>query len=131
MATGFTELRRLLPMAIGSFTEREAEPPQRAIKDICRIKEIIEGARLAHRHKGPFLFGAFSIADAMFTPVISRFEIYRVPMSSHIKSYSETISDMGCVREWHDNAINDGLEIDAISKIVKSYPNEISAACKI
>lgn len=80
MHSGFAALRKECPMAL------EAEPEAVALsdetqKDVRRIVTLWNG--LLDRFGGPFLAGGWSIADAFFTPVASRFETYRVTLSDH------------------------------------------------
>ena len=79
MHSGFSALRTFLPM---DFTARFG-PPGRLLATVeCDIDRIQRsGPTAAARHgAGPFLFGEFSIADAMFAPVCSRFATYAVPL---------------------------------------------------
>jgi glutathione S-transferase len=64
----------------------------------------IEGA-WAHAHKtfgrgGPYLFGRFSAADAMFAPVVNRFHVYDVPVSQPARDYMETIMALRAWKAW-------------------------------
>lgn len=89
MHAGFAALRKECPMAL------EAEPRALALseateKDVRRIVALWN-AMLA-RFGGPFLAGDWSIADAFFTPVASRFETYGVPLSAY--------GDEGAARDY-------------------------------
>jgi glutathione S-transferase len=129
MATGFIEMRRLLPMSVGSRTAREARPPAAAGPDIDRVVAILDGC-LAQSGGSQFLFGAFTIPDAFFLPVLFRFETYRVPSTPRIRAYSSRMMALQPVIEWRRE--NPSCpEIKGISNIVKSYPQEIADACKI
>ncbi|NTA19853.1 glutathione S-transferase [Agrobacterium tumefaciens] len=129
MATGFTALRRLLPMSIGSQVTDFAALPNPAVTDVDRIRSIISECR-TNSH-GSFLFGDFSIADAFYAPVVMRFQTYKVPVPPIIADYMEAIKALPAVTEWCADAIADQTEIGAITDIVTSYPTEIAAACKI
>jgi glutathione S-transferase len=99
MHSGFANLRRHLPMDL----KRKPEPrayPEEVAADIARI-EAIWAECLAQRPKGgPFLFGAFSAADAMFAPVATRFRSYAVPVSAMSRDYCDAIFDHPPMREW-------------------------------
>ncbi len=74
MHSGFQGLRSLWPM---NFAREGMQHLTYGIDgDIARIGEIWEQCRRDFGQEGPFLFGAFSIADAMYAPVVSRFQTY-------------------------------------------------------
>src|SRR5690606_3741703 len=72
MHSGFRALRQEWPM---NFTARglNRPPSADAQRDIARIDQIWRDCRAEFGHGGPFLFGAFCAADAMFAPVASRY----------------------------------------------------------
>ncbi|MEZ5921856.1 MAG: glutathione S-transferase family protein [Parvularculaceae bacterium] len=77
MHSGFFSLRNEWPMKFA--TENLKSPPNADVSEnIERISEIWEMSRrdFGARAGGPFLFGAFSIADAFYAPVVSRFQTY-------------------------------------------------------
>lgn len=129
MATGFIEMRRLLPMSVGSTTAREASPPPAARTDIDRVIAILDGC-LENSGTGAFLFGSFTIADAFFLPVLFRFETYRVPSTPRIRAYTSRMMALPAVVEWRREDPN-CPEIKGISNIINSYPREVADACKI
>ena len=78
MHAGFMPLRQTCPMHLGA---RFATPPlTEALKaSIDRVEDIWSEAR--NRFPGgPFLYGAFSAADAMYVPVVTRFETFQIPV---------------------------------------------------
>ena len=86
MHSGFMALRRECPMNI--------RRPRRAIKvsedvraDVVRIDEAFADARTRFGAAGAFLFGDFSAADAMFAPVVNRFDTYDLPVSDTTRAY--------------------------------------------
>ena len=101
MHSGFTVLRRDLPM---NCTRRRTDfvPDDDAAKDIARIKAIWHDAR--SRQNGEFLFGDFSIADAMFAPVVLRFVSYGVKLEGIERAYMETMLTLPALRDWLDAA---------------------------
>jgi glutathione S-transferase len=129
MATGFIEMRRLLPMSIGSVISRCAEPPHAARKDISRVIEMLALA-LSRSGSEDFLFGSFTIADAYFLPVLFRFETYRVPLRSDVRGYFDRMMALPAVAEWRGGD-DDCPTIQGIANIVSSYPREVADACKI
>lgn len=82
MHSGFRELRLGLPM---DFTSNSLKPEinEQCAADIGRIVEVWRGCRARHGSGGPFLFGAFSVADALYAPVASRFSSYAVKLADY------------------------------------------------
>jgi glutathione S-transferase len=76
MHSGFSALRRACPMDIGA--RLAVEPDEEVTRDIRRIVEL--WSALLARSGGPFLLGRWSIADAFFTPVATRFESYGIDL---------------------------------------------------
>ena len=74
--------------------------PEDAARDIERIVQIWQSARAANHSQGKFLFGHFTIADAMFVPVATRFVTYQVKLSSIIEDYVNTIIEIPFMQEW-------------------------------
>ncbi len=60
---------------------------------------------------GPFLFGAFSIADAMYAPVVNRFLSYGVPCTGFAQKYVQTLRALPAHREWIDAAMVEELRV--------------------
>jgi glutathione S-transferase len=93
MHSGFPKLRNRMPMNVrnrypgkGRNAEVDAE--------IERIGEIWDAA------KGPFLFGGFCAADAMFAPVAFRFQTYEPSLSSASRAYMAALLALPAMREW-------------------------------
>jgi len=107
MHAGFTALRRDMPM--DCTHHRPGEGMNEAVgEDISRIISIWTEARGRYGETGggPYLLGAFSIADAMFAPVVSRLETYAPDLvalgdrDGQARAYMDTISSMPEMREW-------------------------------
>ncbi|HYE44168.1 MAG TPA: glutathione S-transferase, partial [Caulobacter sp.] len=79
MHSGFGALRRECPMDLGLRTQQALS--EDAVKDVRRIVEL--WLSLLDRSGGPFLLGAWSIADAFYTPVATRFESYGVALKNY------------------------------------------------
>jgi glutathione S-transferase len=77
--SGFSALRNALPM---NARKRVPMPAlgEDAIRDIERVKAIWHEGRERHAGQGDFLFGPFSIADAMYAPVVLRFVSYAIEL---------------------------------------------------
>lgn len=90
MHSGFLPLRREAPMNL----RREVRPlalSDDAKANVARIEQIWEEARAAFGGEGPFLFGAYSAADAFYAPVVNRFHIYGVPVSGETRAYMDVV----------------------------------------
>lgn len=104
MHSGFASLRQNLPMDIRARKPRQAISPETAA-DIRRIVDIWESARSRFAARGPFLFGAFSIADAMYAPVAWRFVSYAVDLPTASQSWVESMLALPAMREWQAGAL--------------------------
>lgn len=103
MHSGFASLREELAFDLTArLPGRSFSAP--AAADIARITACWETALAGRGNDGPFLFGAFSAADAMFAPVVSRFTTYDVPLGSVAAGYRETIWNLPAMREWRRKA---------------------------
>lgn len=103
MHSGFRDMRIAMPMNVRkTFPNfvRSAEVD----KDIARICDLWRAARTKFSKGGPFLFGAFSNADAMYAPVVTRFKTYGVPLDAVCQGYADAIMAHPAVREWYISA---------------------------
>ncbi len=97
MHSGYPDLREQLPM---DFARRLPLPPLREAtqRQIGRVQQAWQQA-LA-QSGGPFLFGPFCIADAMFGPVVSRFVTYGVEVPPVIRSYMDRVMALPAMTAW-------------------------------
>ena len=103
MHAGFVSLRRHLPMNIARPVKFRALDNGSAT-DVARIDAIWTECRSKYGAGGPFLFGSFGAADAMFAPVVWRFHTYAVEVSSTALSYMRTMMALSSWNEWRDAA---------------------------
>jgi glutathione S-transferase len=103
MHSGFAPLRRELPMDIASRLPLP-DLSDEAMADIARVQAIWRDARARFGGTGPFLFGAFTNADAMFAPVASRFQTYGVALDPVCEAYVKTIMSLPAIVEWSQAA---------------------------
>ena len=99
MHSGFSAIRNAMPYncrARGRHVPITAEVQ----KEIDRVLSLWRDCRAQHGKGGPWLFGRFSIADAMFIPVAGRFITYSVPLDAVAQSYADAALDHPAVREW-------------------------------
>lgn len=99
MHSGFVALRQNLGMDAGhdfpDFT-----PPAEALADIERIQSIWRDCRQRFGATGDFLFGRWSMADAMFAPVVFRFESYHVPQDEVCQAYMQAMLALPGMQQW-------------------------------
>jgi glutathione S-transferase len=116
MHSGFQALRTECPMNVRARDRRVPLTPELQ-SDVARIDEIWSGCRKDYGHAGNWLFGAFSIADAMFAPVVFRFQTYGVALSRASQTYlSHALQDPDLCA-WQDAASQEGhplLEVDRL-----------------
>src|SRR5437763_10190641 len=99
MHAGFAPLRRLLPMNMRRpILPRELTPQAQA--NVQRIELIWTDCRTRFGAGGPFLFGAFGAADAMYAPVVSRFHTYAVALGPAARAYMAAIMNLPAWKEW-------------------------------
>jgi len=107
MHSGFSALRSHCPMNIeaslptpGALAWRD-QPAVRT--DVQRI--VTMWTELLEQHKGPMLFGEFSIADAYFAPVCMRLKNYALPVPGHITDYVRRVCALPGVKAWVEDAL--------------------------
>ncbi len=83
-----------------------------ALADIARIQQMWTDCRKAHAHQGPFLFGAFSAADAMYAPVVHRFRTYAVAVTPPVQSYMDAMLAHPAIAQWTREALAETLLIE-------------------
>ena len=112
--SGFTGIRGACPMnidaylpEIGALALRDKEALRH---DLKRIDQIFTS--LLQKHKGPMLFGEFSIPDAYFSPVVMRIKTYALPVSPETQAYIDRLCAMPGVKAWIDGAVAEKDFID-------------------
>jgi glutathione S-transferase len=114
MHAGFLALRNACPMNL----RRPRKLPPRAPSDevranVSRIEAIWNECRKLHGKGGPFLFGKFSIADAMYTPVATRFDTYAIAVSGAGREYMDAVMGTKAFGEWKTDALKEQWVIAA------------------
>lgn len=88
MHSGFAALRQTWPMkAVGRNHDVALTPA--AASDVARVQEIWSECLAKYAGRGPWLFGEFSIADAMYAPVLLRFHHYGAQLSAAAERYAQ------------------------------------------
>ncbi len=103
MHSGFMALRAAMPMNIRA-TDRKVPTSPSLEADIARITDIWNQCRSAHDMSGPWLFGHFTIADAMYAPVATRLRTYGVAPDPVSKAYIDTLFADPAFKEWRAEA---------------------------
>ena len=113
MHAGFEALRQHLPMNVrSSFPGRDIAPEVQA--DINRVMAIWRDCRTRFGEgRGEFLFGDFTIADAMFAPVVTRFRTYRIDLEREADAYCTAVMALPAMQEWLAAAKNEPMIIEA------------------
>lgn len=106
--SGFYNLRSALPMNLKARHEK-FKVFSGARPDIERVKAI--WTECLETHGGPFLFGAPTVADAMYAPVCTRFRTYAVDLAPPLAVYCETIFAWEPMQEWTEGAVEEPDEI--------------------
>lgn len=99
MHSGFVELRRAMPMNVRRRFPKNPLSPAVA-QDIARILAIWRSGRDVNAAQGPFLFGHFSLADAMYAPVVFRFRNFGVETDPVCAAYMKTVLEAPAIRDW-------------------------------
>jgi glutathione S-transferase len=101
MHAGFLPLRRQLPMNIRRPVSKRSLDDA-AASDVSRIDAMWNTCRAKFTNTGPFLYGAFCAADAMYAPVVWRFHTYAVEVSATARAYMDAVMALPASREWRD-----------------------------
>lgn len=99
MHAGFQALRTAMPM---NCRRRKPTPAIAADtrRDIDRVFALWQDSRRRFGAAGAFLFGGFSIADAMYAPVALRFLSYGVELDAHARAYVDALLGLDALQEW-------------------------------
>jgi len=107
MHGGFRALRGAMPMNIRSRYPGKGMTPDVA-QDIERISALWTSAKSQFGGRGgPYLFGAFSAADAYFAPVATRFVTYGVKLTGKAADIQQALLEAPAVREWSAEAVKE------------------------
>lgn len=104
MHSGFQPLRQGCPMHLGARYQTP-EMTDGIKANIDRLEVIWAEARSRFGAGGPFLYGTFSAADAMYAPVVTRLDTYSIPVSTVTRAYMDRILSHPDVVAWRDAAL--------------------------
>ena len=99
MHAGFSALRQHMSMNCRKHLPGKGRTPE-VLKDIARITALWNDCRARFGKGGAFLFGKFSVADAMYAPVALRFVTYAVELDPVSAAYVQTITALPAIQEW-------------------------------
>ena len=100
MHAGFVPLRRQCPMNMWRPVKKLVLSTETAA-NVARIDAMWSDCRARFGGDGPFLFGRFSAADAMYAPVVSRFHTYGVEIGAVSAAYMRAMMTLPAWQEWY------------------------------
>jgi glutathione S-transferase len=106
MHAGFVALRRHCPMNMWRPPKMRELTPE-AAADVRRIDAIWTDCRRRFGVQGSFLFGPFGAADAMYAPIVSRFQTYAVEVGPAGQAYMQAVSALPAWKEWRAAALRE------------------------
>jgi len=96
---GFSALRNAMPMNIRSSHPGKGMTPE-SERDIGRIIAMWTQCRKNYGSRGELLFGRFTVADAFYAPVVSRFQTYAVKLPPVARAYADAVLQLPAMQEW-------------------------------
>ncbi len=99
MHAGFGELRSRMPMNCRAMGRRVALPDA-LTHEIDRVFEIWSDCGRRYGDSGPWLFGEFSIADAMYAPVVLRFRTYGINLPESARRFADRVLQSEAMQAW-------------------------------
>lgn len=111
MHGGFLEIRRAFPMDL----KRPAAPrpvPDAAVPELARLTGLWRDLRGRAGQAGPFLFGGFTIADAMYAPVCVRCHGYGIELDAVCRAYVEAVLALPAMQDWRQAALAEPWQLD-------------------
>lgn len=104
MHAGFQALRQMCPMNLGKrFASRDLTSD--AADNVRRIEGMWSDCRRRFGGGGDFLFGAFSAADAMYAPVVTRLDTYQVSVATATRQYMNSVLAHPAFVKWRTEAL--------------------------
>jgi len=85
--------------------------------NVARIQQIWLECRERYTKLGPFLFGTFGGADAMFAPVVHRFRTYAIEVAPELRDYMDTMMSQPAFQEWTRAGVAETILIDRFETV--------------
>lgn len=99
MHSGFTQLRSCMPMNCRAMGRKVSSSDELA-RDIDRVIAIWSDCQRKYGEQGDWLFGEFSIADAMFAPVVFRFRTYGIKLPESAENFPRRLLESAAMQDW-------------------------------
>lgn len=115
MHSGFLAIRAELPQNIR--IRRTATLSEQCLSQVKRVQAIWSDCRERYGHRGPWLFGEFSIADVMFVPVALRFVSYGIPVEGRAAEFVSATRLLPSVQEWILAARKEPLSLNFVDEL--------------
>lgn len=106
MHSGFQALRNACPMNLRR-PRKKVPMTAAALDNVARIEDLWRECRDRHGRDGPFLFGQFSVADAMYAPVATRFDTFDIDVMDDTRAYMAAIMDTPAFQRWKSAALQE------------------------
>jgi glutathione S-transferase len=116
MHSGFAALRNECGMNLHRPV-RAIELSDDARANIARVQDIWGDCRARYGQSGPFLFGAFGAADAMFAPVVHRFHTYAIAVTKETRRYMDTMMALPAFVEWTKAGLAETIIIERFETV--------------
>jgi glutathione S-transferase len=116
MHSGFMALRNECGMNLHRPVKAIPLSPD-ARANIARVEQIWTECRQRYGKSGPFLFGAFSGADAMFAPVVHRFRTYAIEVAPEAAGYMKTMMALPAFQEWTEAGLAETIVIERFETV--------------
>lgn len=113
MHSGFPALRNECPMNLHRPIRAVALSDD-ARANVARVQAIWAECYRRYGKAGPFLFGAFGGADAMFAPVVHRFRTFAIPVEGDARHYFDAMMSLPAFAEWTRDGLAETLVIDRV-----------------
>ena len=115
MHGGFLALRQACPMNLAKRFMTPALSDD-AVTNVARIEQIWRDARARFGTRthgaGPYLFGQFTAADAMYAPLVTRLDTYQIPVAAGTRAYMDAILSHPSFMQWKKEALTEPWTID-------------------
>jgi glutathione S-transferase len=111
MHSGFVAVRKHMPMNLRA-SYPGAGRGEGVDEDITRITTIWENCRSAFGGDGDLLFGHFTIADAFFAPIVSRFRTYGVTPTGTAADYMDAVWALPAMQDWAEKARSEPWSVE-------------------
>jgi len=110
MHAGFQALRKNCPMNLWLPVKKRLHPEE-VMHEVRRVDALWKDCRACFGQGGPFLFGAFCAADAMYAPVAARIHTFDLDVSKVSRSYVDAILSLPAFVDWREAALKESWVI--------------------